>query len=1101
MKASHRRSLLVLALLAAVPCAASAQAPLTISGRVTAQGGTPLTAASVYITSLSVGAQTREDGRYSFTIPAARVSGQRVTLTARQIGYKPLDVEITLGGGSVVQDFVLESNPLQLGEIVVTGAGTMTEVEKLGSVRNSVSSAAIERSNETNLVQALAGQAPNVQITSSSGEPGASSYIRIRGMRTLSGSGQPLFVVDGLPIDNSSFSTSNFNPIDELSSGEIAGTTQMNRAVDLNPDDIESVEILKGAAAGAIYGARAGQGVILITTKKGRAGPTRVSFRTSLSTDHVSTDYPLQRSWGQGLLGVAPASCPAGGGQCVRSWGPALGAGESFDHASEAYDTGITTDNNIAVSGGNERTTFYFSGSFLRNEGVFKGPMNEFNRSTMRLNASHRLSDALTVAANISYADTRGDFVHRGNNVNGLQLGLLRTPPNFDNWPYLDPTTGLHRSYRFPNPEATDQRTDRGFDNPFWALFENVNTSRVGRTFGNIALDYTVNDWLRFNYTLGADYSNDERLEGMPIGSSGEGAEGRITEGSIVNHQIDHNLTATARYRATDFASGTVTLGQNLNHRSERLISVVGRTMIAPEPFKLSNTVVRDLPIDDEETIRNESYFGQVTLDLYDQLFLTAAVRNDGSSTFSANNRRDWFPKASAAWTFTEYLGQQSYLTFGKLRASYGEAGQEPDPYLTSPTYDGATLLSGIVQGTGMSPTLGGLGGLATSLIKAADDLRAERTNEVEVGFDVGLWRDLADLSVTYYRAYTEDVILLTPLPPSTGYFRQAQNSAEFSNRGVEISLNLRPITREGLSWDVGLQWARNRSMVEQLDAADYIELDGVNTISPYGVAKEGLPVGTFYDYGFARCGLSPTGLGTVIEGVDLADWCGGAPHGALYIGPDGFPVGDDNIRVIGDPNPDWTGSLRSAVRFRGVELSALAEIKQGGVVYNGTRGALRSYGTHKDTEVRATCPTITTCTGNEKIFGQGGWYDGPVVGPGANTAVPIGENWYVAQAGAIGLGSCSFSGYSEDCMEDGSYVKLREISIAYTLAQPWVTSRLGFSSIDLRVAGRNLMTWTDYTGYDPETNLGGAIQRTRGMDYFNMPQTRSFVFTVGLNR
>jgi TonB-linked SusC/RagA family outer membrane protein len=1100
MSAPHRRSLLVLALLLASPMAVHAQAPLTISGRVTSAGGAPLTAASVYITSLSVGAQTREDGRYSFTIPAARVTGQRVTLTARQIGYKPQDVEIVLSSGALTQDFNLVPNPLQLGEVVVTGAGTMTEVEKLGSVRNSVSAELIEKSNEANLIQALAGKAPNVQITSSSGEPGAASYIRIRGMRTLSGSGQPLFVIDGMPVDNSSFSTSNFNPIDELESGEIAGTTQMNRGIDINPDDIESVEILKGAAAGAIYGARAGQGVILITTKKGRAGPTRVAFRTSVSTDHVSSEFPLQRTWGQGHLGAA-VQCPDPAGFCIRSWGPALGDEETFDHAGEAYDTGITTDNNLSISGGNDRTTFYFSGSFLRNEGVFRGPMNNFNRSTARLNASHRLSDALNLTGNISYADTRGDFVHRGNNVNGLQLGLLRTPPNFNNWPYLDPTTGLHRSYRLPNPDVTDQRTSRGFDNPFWTLFENVNTSRVGRTFGNVAIDYLTNEWLRFNYTLGADYSNDERLEGMPIGSSGEGAEGRITEGTIVNYQIDHNLTGTAQYRVSDFASGTVTLGQNLNHRSQRLMSVVGRTMIAPRPFKLSNTVVRDLPIDDEETIRSESYFGQVTLDLYDQLFLTAALRNDGSSTFSDQNRRDWFPKASAAWTVTRFLGEQDYMTFGKLRVSYGEAGQEPDPYLTSTTYDGATLLSGIVQGTGMSPTLGGVGGLATSLIKAADDLRAERTKELEMGFDVGLWRDMADLSFTYYRANTEDVILLTPLPPSTGFFRQAQNSAEFSNRGIEVSLNLRPITREGLSWDVGLQWARNRSMVEQLDVADYIELDGTNTISPYGVAREGLPVGVFYDYGFARCGVSPNGMGAVVEDVDLAEWCEGAPRGALYIGEDGFPVGDDNIRVIGDPNPDWTGSLRSSLRFRGVEFSALAEIKQGGVIYNGTRGALRSYGTHKDTEQRATCPTITTCTGNERVFGQNGWYEGPVVGPGADTPVPIGENWYVAQAGAVGLGSCSFSGYSEDCMEDGSYVKLREISVAYTLTQPWVAARLGLSSIDLRVAGRNLMTWTDYTGYDPETNLGGAIQRTRGMDYFNMPQTRSFVFTVGLNR
>ncbi|HUF25477.1 MAG TPA: SusC/RagA family TonB-linked outer membrane protein [Gemmatimonadaceae bacterium] len=1097
---SHRRILVPLALLAVSPLVAAAQAPITVTGRVTTESGAPLSSVAVLIPSLSVGAQTRDDGRYAFTIPAARVSGQRATITARLIGYKPLSAELVLSGGSVTQDFALEANPLQLGEIVITGAGTATEVQKLGTVRNAVSADLIQKSNESNLVSALAGKAPNVQVTSSSGEPGASSFIKIRGNRTLSGMGQPLIVVDGMPIDNSSFSTSNFNPIDELGSGQIAGTTQMNRAIDLNPDDIESLEILPGAAAGAIYGARAGQGVILVTTKKGRAGPTRTSFRSSIGLEDVSRTYPLQRSYGQGLLGVAPTSCNGATGDCLRSWGPALGPETPvYDHAREAYDRGVVSDNTLSISGGNDRTTFFMSSNYLRNSGVFVGPNNEFTRATLRLNASHHITDAFKLSGNVSYADTRGEFIHRGNNVNGLQLGLLRTPPDFNNRPYLDPETGLHRSYLVPNPDPGSARQTRVFDNPFWTLYENRNTAHVGRVFGNIGADYLVGDWLQVNYVLGADYSNDERLEGMPIGSSGEGAEGRITEGNLVNYQIDHNLTATARYTLNDRVGGTVTFGQNLNARSNRQLSVVGRTMIAPLPFKLSNTVVRDLPIDTETNVRGESYFGQATVDLYDQLYLTAALRNDGSSTFSEGHRRDWFPKASAAWTFTERLGEQPWISFGKLRAAYGEAGQEPLAYLTSPTYNGAQLLGGIVQGTGMSPTMDGFGGLATSLVKAADDLRAERTKELETGFDIGIWRDVADLSFTYYRAVTEDVILLTPLPPSSGFFVQAQNSAQFSNRGVELSLNVRPLTREGLAWDIGLQWARNRSNVDQLTAAEYILVDGTNTISPYGVAKQGLPVGVFYDYGFARCGRSPGGMSTVIAGVDLDEWCAGAPDGALFIGANGFPAGDDNLRVVGDPNPDWTGSLRSALRVRGFEFSALAEIKQGGVIYNGTRGALRSYGTHQDTEQRAICPTLTSCSGNELVFGAEGWFEGPTVGPGVGLAVPIGENWY--RAGGVALGSCSFSGYSEECMEDGSYVKLREISIGYTVSPDWVARRLGLGGVELRVAGRNLHTWTKYTGYDPETNLGGALQRTRGMDYFNMPQTRAFVFTVGINR
>ena len=1099
MRRHFRLTLAVAAGALWLPSAVSAQDGATVTGRVTSEAGAPLASASVFIDGLNIGALTRDDGVYSFVVPSARVQNQAGTITARLLGYKASTVPITLSSGTITQDFRLAPNPLRLGEVVVTGAGTVTQAEKLGNVRNAVDAEQIVKSNETNVVQALAAKAPNVEVTGSSGEPGASSYIRIRGQRTVTAGAQPLFVVDGVPIDNSSFSTSNFNPIDELGTGEISGTTQMNRAVDINPSDIESVEILKGPAAGAIYGARAGQGVVLITTKKGRAGQTRYSWRSSLSLDDVSKTYPLQRRYGQGRFGASALPCDnIDKGTCFRSWGQDLQAAgtPTFDHSDEAYDTGMAWDNTMTVSGGSDRTTFYLSLGRTNQEGVFIGPNNEFERTTVRLNAGHRLTDRLTVSGNVAYADTRGEFIQRGNNVNGLQLGLLRTPPNFNNFPYLDPVTGLHRSFRLQNPSPLSGSDSRGFDNPIFVLHEPLNNAKVGRVFGNVSTEWLPATWLKVNYTLGADYGNDERLEGAPQASSDVSAGGRITEGTITNFELDHNLSGTATWTLSPSIGGTVTLGQNLSIRNNRQLSVVGRTLVAPKPYKLSNTVNRDLPIDVESNIHGESYFGQVTLDLYDQLYLTAALRNDGSSTFGEADQRNWFPKGSLAWTFTNYLGEQPWVTFGKLRVAYGEAGTEPLPYFTSDIFNsGSILLTPISQGTGLSPSQGGRGGLYSWIVKAADRLLPERTKEFETGFDLGLYRDKADISFTFYNAITQDVILLTPLATSTGYFTQPQNSAEFRNRGYEVTLNLRPLTSENFGWDVGLQWARNQGLVTQLAAANFIPLDGVSTITPYNVAMQGQPIGVFYDFGWVRCGLSPNGMDAAIQNVDLATVCAGQPHGAAYIGANGFPVADPNQRVIGDPNPDWTGSVRSGVRYKKWQLSGLVDIRKGGDIYNGTRGALYSYGTHKDTEVRANCDG-TVCTGNEKIFGRGGWFDGPVVGPGAGTAVPIGENWY-----RQGLGPCPFSGNSEACIEDGGYVKLRELSLGYTLDTDWVKRALGLTSLDLRVAGRNLKTWTDYTGYDPETNVGGAIQNTRGMDYFNMPQTRSFVFTVNLNR
>src|ERR1700694_634046 len=663
MRISFSRLVLFAIALALTPSRSPAQGPLTLSGRVTTEGGVPIGYAEVVIPTLGLGATTRDDGRYAIVIPGARAAaGNTIAVVAGRLGYKPVTAQITLAPGIVEHDFVLAPNPLQLGEVVITGAGTVTEAQKLGSVRNTVDSTVVRNSNESNIVQALAGKAPNVEVTQQSGDPGASSFIRIRGTRTISGSGQPLFVVDGVPLDNSSFSTSNFNLNDDLGAGQTDGTVHENRASDLNPNDIESVEILKGAAGGATYGARAGQGVILITTKSGRAGPTRFSWRSSLSVDDINHKYPLQTIYGEGISGAAPdttrgGDCdnPSSGSICSRSWGPALVPGSPvFDHANEAYEAGHVVENDLTISGGNDRTTFYLSAGQYHNNGIFVGDNDAYSRVSVRVRGSQRLADNLKVGANFSFADTRGSFIQRGNNVNGIQLSLLRSPPNFNNLPYLDPTYGLHRTYRFQHPGPGDLVADRGFDNPFFIINEQQNRSKVGRMFGNINAEYVASTWLRVNYTLGADYSNDERLEGCPISSSDVCFAGRVIEGKLVNYQVDHSLTATVNYHVNDNLGGTVTLGQNLNARNFRQLGNVGRTLITSQPFKVSNPVSRDIPSDAQTVVHNAGYFAQATLDLYGQVYLTGALRNDGSSTFGRQNRRSWVPKASLAWTFTK---------------------------------------------------------------------------------------------------------------------------------------------------------------------------------------------------------------------------------------------------------------------------------------------------------------------------------------------------------------------------------------------------------------------------------------------------------------
>lgn len=1061
-----------------VPAYAAAQQGTTISGKVTSEAGTPLASVSVFIEGMNLGTITRDDGAYTIVVPAARATGQQATLTARLIGYKAESAPITLSG-NITHDFVLASNPLRLGEVVVTGAGTEDTRERLGTVINTVDSALIQKSNEPNIVNALAAKAPNVNITSQSGEPGASAYIRIRGIKSLSGNAQPLFVVDGIPIDNTTVAT-----------GPSTGSTVApNRASDLDPNDIESINILKGPAAAAIYGARASDGVILITTKSGKSGPTRYSLRSSYSFDDVNRDIPLQTKFGQGL-GGEPGSCSSVGcSGASTSFGPELPAGTPvYDHFNELFHTGHSFDSDLSVSGGNDRTTFFVSAGYLHQNGTIIGPNNWYKKSNARLKASHRIFDRLTVTGNINYIDAKGAFTQKGSNTSGILLGGLRSPPEFNQFPYLDPATGLQRSYRYPHPDPSSVTATRGYDNPVFVIYEDKNDGELNRTIGNINVDYQATDWLNLKYTLGGDYYADWRLEALPQTASSF-PTGTVTRADIINYQIDHNLLAVINHTFSPNFSTSLTLGQNLNSRRERDVWAYGYTLIAPQPLSLDNTVQWETS-ESKSTIHTESYFGQLTADLYNQLFLTAALRNDGFSTFGKSEPRAWYPKLSAAWAFTNALGntdQSGVLSYGKLRVAYGETGKPPGVYQTLTSFSSGSFSNG--WGDFLYSTQGGFGGLFSPGGPGNDNLKPERQKELEFGADFGFFDQKADLGITRYRNTSTDVILRVPRPPTSGYSSALLNGAKLRNSGWEASLNIRPITNETFSWDLGFQWAKNKTEVLFLNGASYFDggsVGGGTFSGSYGAATVGYGFG-IRGYDFARCGITTQ--------VDISAGCAGAPKGALYIDSTGFPIHDPEDRPIGNAEPDWTGSFRTTFRYRNFQFSALVDHKQGGVVWNGTRGALRNFGTSKDTEIR----------GQTRTFGKD-YMPGPVAGPGAGKPVVINEGWFAgtddpANRGyGDGLGG-GFGPVASQFMEDGTYTKIREISVGYTFDQPWVGRNLGLNSIDLRVSGRNLAIWTDYTGMDPEANLGGAENLIQGIDYFNNPQTRSIVISIGLNR
>jgi TonB-linked SusC/RagA family outer membrane protein len=1097
-----RRLALAMALVL-VPAWAAAQEPATITGRVTNNAGEPLSSANVTIFQLNLLAYTSPDGSYRLVVPGARVQGQEVTLSARLIGYRAQSTTVRLTpGGDLVQNFQLAPDPLRLGEVVVTGAGTETIVERLGTARASVDAATIQRANEVNLVQAMAAKIPNVVTNQQSGDAGSSTSIQIRGAKSF-GTSQPLIVVDGVPINNQTRQTA---------SSILQGAAAPNRAIDINPEDIASVEILKGAAATSIYGASAGSaGAILITTKRGQAGRTTYTLRSTYQADEAIQFLPVQRKFGVGAGGVSSA-CTAENcsiNSNFFSYGPELPAGTTtYDHAREMYETGQIWDNTLSIAGGNERTTFYVSGGALDHQGFMVGNNDYFKRYSARFNGSHKLIEDLTVGASASYVQTKGRGHQRGNAIGGL-LGALRTPPDFNNQQYLDPESGLHRSWRFPNPGTTALLNNRGFDNPFYFINEAESTAETGRVFGNINVDYRPLTWLSVNYTLGTDYASDDRNEAFPISSSGTAAGGQITRWQFYDRIIDHTLVATARHQLTSTVSGTLAIGQNLSETYFRQIQVVGRTWIAPRPFKLANTVNREVPTDLENRTRTEGYFAQATADIADQLFLTARVRNDGNSRFGVGNQRAWYPGGTIAWSFTKAARLPEHIiSFGKLRVAYGEIGQQPPIYSTQDVFTAAAFAD-FNPGSLLIPTQNGIGGLYTSGTKGNPDIKPERVKELEGGIDLSLFEGRADLSVTRYDSKSEDVVFNVNTPPSTGYTQVTLNAAELSNKGWEISANFRPVQRADLMIEIGANWGRNRNLVESLGAID-LQLDGTVPMATkescgdvaalprceIGFSSSfagqsthvqvGYPVGVWRSNDFARCGRGLTTIGT----NDIAAACQGQPAGALYIAANGYPIVDPNVRVIGDPEPDWTGGLSLAVDFKGVQLSAFVDHRQGGDVLNMTRASMYNYGTHKDTELR----------GQPRTFGKD-WlcqnktcdlFNGPVVGPGAGMAVPISETWLTVN-GAVG-------GPGTNRIEDGTNTRLREVSIGYSFKGDWVRRMGGLNQIDAKISGRNLKLWTDYTGFDPETNLAGAEAANRGIDWFNNPLTRAWVVSLTLH-
>lgn len=1069
-----------------------------ITGTVTAkEDGLPIPGVSVLVVGTKIGTQTGINGQFTLKVPE---SGKQLEFSFIGYGVQRVDV----GSDKREVNVTLITNSKQLSEIVVTATGARVEKDKLGSSQSTVKGSALAESGETSVLNALSGKAAGVQIGRTGGDPGAGSYIQIRGQSTITGNLQPLFIIDGIPVSNETYASGSGGTTATDPNLDITtGTVQQSRLNDLNPDDIESMEVLKGTAAAALWGTRAANGVIIITTKKGKASPGKinVSLNSTYSIDVLNKSVPLQTAYGQGTDGLyendymlswgdkiaerlgGPDNYITTGGYVILPDGSkrypiangvfatphgGKNSRDVFDHATELFNNGYYLDNTLTLSGGDDKTLYYISLGNLDQQGIFKTG-SDYHRKSFKINADRRFGDRLKLNTSMNYINTKSKRVQQGSNTSGIFLGGLRSSPDFDNTFYQGDYVNASGAV-FPNRQITYRNSigsevNSTYDNPFWILNRITSTTAVNRFLGSFEAKYDAMKWMSFILRSGLDYYSDNRVDNYPVLSSSFN-NGSLTLQEISELQFNTDLIGKVTRSVAKDINLTALVGLNYNNRTYENLGTTARDFIIPDaPFDLANSAAASrFPFNEQTLIRTTAIYSQLSFEIFDQLFADITGRAEQSSTFL---KTFFYPSISLAWQFTKQKSFENitWLSFGKLRASYGEVGVQPKPYLSSTYYIPSIVKEGYGPALdGSAPTYGG--GYMRSLVKGNPDLKPERKKEFEIGTDLRFLSDKLTLSGVYYLNKTIGAIFPVEVPATTGFSQINDNAAEIQNKGFELEIGVNKwYEKKNFSISSNLTWSTNRNKVVDLKGVKSLFLNGFAGISSKAV--EGEPLGVLWGTDFNRDG-----------------------NGKLILDANGFPTSAANEGVIGNPNPDWIGSFGTTFRYKNFNVKILIDHVQGGDVWNGTRGILLNFGTHKDTGNEVIAPSdLKTVDGN--TISAGTAFRGAVTDFG-NGPVALTQAWYNDLGGGFGPVNSQF-------VEKGTRTRLRELSLGYVLSGEKFMQKTKFQSIEFSISGRNLALWTNYSGIDPETNATG-VTNGRGLDYFNNPSTRSYFFSVKIN-
>lgn len=1049
-----------------------------ISGKVTDGEGEPIPGANIILKGTTMGTTTDLDGNYRLSVP-----GNAQILVFSFIGMKT--EEVSIGARSVI-DLGMTSDVQQLSEVVVTALGIERDSKRLGYATSTLKNEDLTKGRSISALNALQGKVAGVNITQGSGQPGSSTNVILRGMSSLGSNNQPLYVVDGVPVNNTQLSTntvfSNGDFVGSIGSQGLNGGLDFgNRANDINPGDIESITILKSASATALYGSRAANGAIIITTKKGRKNISdgrkfQVNVSSATVFESVLRLPDFQNQYGQGFLGtIDPSEQTSWGPRFtgeVRPWGEVIDNSQLIkpysalpNNVKDFFDIGRTFTNNVSLSGGTEYSAFYMSYSNTNANGIFPTDADSYDRNTLSFRASSSLTDKLTAGFSGNYVKKNSSFVSTGQN-SGTYDELLQTPrdiPVVEAKDYNNPFFNLDNYYS-------------GYSvNPYFVLNNNGNEFNEDRVYGNINLGYQLSNMFSLAWRVGGDVSNSQLSTWRAIlqptpGSPNDGISssdpGAVSENAYHNFEVNSDLIlnfSTAINRDIDLG-GLIGYNVNMQRSDANYASVAGLDI--PGFYQISNSSSQ--PSVTQSTVERNivGAYAQVDLDFRDYIFLTLGARNDWSSTLPKENRSFFYPSINTSFIFTEALGiTGNVLSYGKLRAGWAQAGNDAKPYQILPVFVPAGVSDGFRSLNFPLPGGTQVNGFEVSNIIGSPNLQPEITTEVEVGFELGLFQRRLNFDVSLYNKSIKDLIWNATLPRSTGYTAQTVNLGEITNRGIEALVTATPVKVGNFQWDLSVNFTKNQNkLVSLTEGLDEINLGGLGGNGVNLIAKPGSSVGL----------LNARGPKTTDDG-------------RIVVGSDGKPVYGER-EVMGKAAHDWTGGLSSVMTFKGFTLSGTLDVRKGGLFYSRSAGLTQFAGTNVVTQYNDRKPFVVPNSVQEVIDGENVTY--------VENTTPITQDILYSywSDGAVGK--------DESSVVTRSFTKLRELSLSYTLPAS-VIGNTPFKQVRVALVGRNLFLWTPSSNRyaDPESttfNDGQGLQASFG-EFGATPSTRSYGFDLSI--